>query len=167
MVMQGRAASAPALRIDFNYNSQNALPPFQKEPVLPGKEVARGLIPTVPPTPLLRNINDNELYLNTDHTRDLVSGKLATCRSTYRGHVIFTNLNVSSFREGLEIPYTLDLLPTNTGAGWLNVRSLSQRNSAGSIPAHKTSASFQWRVLGDAVIIIHRIASRPYSKQQL
>jgi hypothetical protein len=103
-------ASAPALRIDFNYNYQNALPRFQKEPVLPGMEVARGLIPTVPPTPLLRNINDNELYLNTDHTRDLVNGKLATYRSTYRGHVIFTNLSVSSIREGLEIPYTLDLV---------------------------------------------------------
>jgi hypothetical protein len=117
-------ASAPALRIDFNYNFQNALPPFQKEPVLPAKEVARGLIPTVPPTPLLRNINDNELYLNTDHTGDLVNGRLATYRSTYQGHVIFTNLSVASIRDGLEIPYTLDLFTyEHWCAGWLNVRS--------------------------------------------
>src|ERR1039457_6594715 len=70
--------TAPGLRIDFNYNFQNALPPFQKEPALPAQEVARALIPTVPPTPLLRNINDKELLLNTDHSRDFVNGKVAT-----------------------------------------------------------------------------------------
>lgn len=104
-----KPASAPGLRIDFNYNFQNALPPFQKEPVLPGKEVARGLIPTVPPTPLLRNIDNKELLLNTDHTRDFVNGKVATYRSTYNGHVFFRDLRVSSIRDGVEIPYTLDL----------------------------------------------------------
>ena len=102
-------AAAPGLRIDFNYNFQNALPPFQKEPALPGKEIARGLIPTVPPTPLLRNINDKELLLNTDHTRDFVNGKVATYHSSYNGHVFFRDLRVSSTRDGLEIPYTLDL----------------------------------------------------------
>jgi hypothetical protein len=68
-------AATPPLRIDFNYNFRNALPPFEKEPVFPGKELARGLIPTVPPTPLLRNISDNELYLNLDHLQDFVTGK--------------------------------------------------------------------------------------------
>ncbi|MCX6928639.1 MAG: hypothetical protein NT154_36320 [Verrucomicrobia bacterium] len=119
-----RPATAPGLRIDFNYNFQNALPPFPKEPVLPGKEVARGLIPTVPPTPFLRNVTDSELRLNTDHTRDFVNGKLATYRSFYRGHVVFTNLAVTTLREGLEIPYTLDLFTYERYcAGWLDVRS--------------------------------------------
>ena len=117
-------ATAPALRIDFNYNFQNALPPFPKEPALAGKEVARGLIPTVPPTPLLRNITDSELYLNTDHTRDFVNGKVATYRSFYRGHVVFTNLAVTSIWDELEIPYTLDLFTYERFcAGWLHVRS--------------------------------------------
>jgi hypothetical protein len=117
-------APTPALRIDFNYNFQSALPPFPKEPGLLGKEVARGLIPTVPPTPLLHNITDNELYLNTDHTGDLVNGKLTTYRSTYNGHVFFRNLGVSSVRDGLEIPYTLDLFTYEHGCvGWVHVRS--------------------------------------------
>ena len=117
-------ATAPGLRIDFNYNFQNALPPFPKEPALPGKEVARGLIPTVPPTPLLRIITDNELRLNTDHTQDFVNGKVATHHSFYRGHVVFTNLAVTSIRDGLEIPYTLDLFTYERFcAGWLDVRS--------------------------------------------
>jgi hypothetical protein len=116
--------TAPGLRIDFNYNFQNALPPFSKEPALPGKEVARGLIPTVPPTPLLRIITDDELRLNTDHTQDFVNGKVATHRSFYRGHVVFTNLAVTSIRDGLEIPYTLDLFTyEHFCAGWLDVRS--------------------------------------------
>jgi hypothetical protein len=117
---------APPLRIDFNYNFQNALPPFQKEPALPGKEIARGLIPTVPPTPVLRVIPDNELRLNTDHTRDFLAGKTATYRSfyIYNGHVIFTNLTATSIRDGLEIPYRLDLFTYEHGcAGWLDVRS--------------------------------------------
>lgn len=119
-----KPASAPGLRIDFNYNFQNALPPFQKEPVLPGKEVARGLIPTVPPTPLLRNIDNKELLLNTDHTRDFVNGKVATYRSTYNGHVFFRDLRVSSIRDGVEIPYTLDLFTyEHFCAGWLDIRS--------------------------------------------
>jgi hypothetical protein len=117
-------ATAPALRIDFNYNFQNSLPPFPKEPALPGKEVARGLIPTVPPTPFLRNVTDHELYLNTDHTRDFVNGKLATYRSFYRGHIVFTNLAVTTLRDGLEIPYALDLFTYERFcAGWLDIRS--------------------------------------------
>jgi hypothetical protein len=117
-------APAPPLRIDFNYNFQKALPPFPKEPALPGKEIARGLIPTVPPTPLLRVVNDNELLLNTDHTGDFVSGKPATYRSFYNGHVVFTNLAVTSIRDGLEIPYTVDLFTyEHACAGWVHVRS--------------------------------------------
>ena len=119
-----RPSPAPPLRIEFNYNFRDALPPFPKEPALPGKEIARGLIPTVPPTPLLRIISDNELLLNTDHTRDFVGGKVATYRSFYNGHVVFTNLAVTSIRDGLEIPYTLDLFTyEHFCAGWLHVRS--------------------------------------------
>jgi hypothetical protein len=119
-----RPAPAPPLRIGFDYNFQKALPPFPKEPALPGKEIARGLIPTVPPTPLLRVITDNELRLNTDHTGDFVAGKTATYRSFYNGHVVFTNLTVTTIRDGLEIPYTLDLFSYEHGcAGWLDVRS--------------------------------------------
>ena len=117
-------APAPSLRIDFNYNFQKALPPFPKEPALPGKEIARGLIPTVPPTPLLRVVNDNELRLSTDHSGDFVGGKLATHRSFYNGHVVFTNLAVTSIRDGLEIPYTVDLFTyEHACAGWVHVRS--------------------------------------------
>ena len=117
-------APAPPLRIDFNYNFQKALPPFPKEPALPGKEIARGLIPTVPPTPLLRVVNDNELRLNTDHTGDFVSGKLTTHRSFYNGHVVFTNLAVTSIRDGLEIPYTVVLFTYKHACeGWVHVRS--------------------------------------------
>jgi len=117
-------APAPPLRVDFNYNFQNALPPFPKEPALPGKEIARGLIPTVPPTPLLRIVADNELRLNTDHTGNFVGGKLATYRGFYNGHVVFTNLAVTSIRDGLEIPYTVDLFTYERFcAGWLHVCS--------------------------------------------
>jgi hypothetical protein len=116
--------AVPGLRIDFNYNFQNALPPFQREPVLPGKEVARGLIPTVPPTPMLRNIDNKELLLNTDHSRDFVNGKVTTYRSSYNGHVFFRDLRVSSIQDGLEIPYTLDLFTyEHFCAGWLDVHS--------------------------------------------
>ncbi|HWH69614.1 MAG TPA: hypothetical protein VNT26_09530, partial [Candidatus Sulfotelmatobacter sp.] len=117
-------APVPPLRIDLDYNFQKALPPFPKEPVLPGKELARGRIPTVPPTPVLRNIADKELYLNVEHLPDFVSGKLTTYRSTYNGHVFFKDLRVSSVREGLGIPYTVDLFTYEHGfAGWLQVRT--------------------------------------------
>ena len=119
-----RPAPAPPLRMEFDYNFQKALPPFPKEPALPGKEIARGLIPTVPPTPLLRVITDNELRLNTDHTGNFVAGKTATYRSFYNGHVVFTNLTATTIRDGLDILYTLDLFTYEHGcAGWLDVRS--------------------------------------------
>ncbi len=117
-------ASPALLRIDFNFNFGNELPPFPKEPVLTGKEVSRGLIPTFPPTPLLRNISENLLLLNTDHSRDFVNGRVGTYRSTYRGHVIFQDLGVTTGREGVEIPYTLDLFTYEHGcAGWVHVKS--------------------------------------------
>ena len=117
-------APAPPLRIDFSYYFTNALPPFPKEPALPGKVIARGLIPTVPPTPFLHVVTDNELLLNTDHSRDFARGKLATYRSFYQGHVIFTNLAATTIRDGLEIPYTLDLFTYERYcAGWFEVRS--------------------------------------------
>ena len=37
-----RPSPAPPLGVDFNYNFANALPPFQKEPALPSKEIAAG-----------------------------------------------------------------------------------------------------------------------------
>ncbi len=132
-------ANTPGLRVDFDYNYRKALPPFQREPDWSGKEVARGLIPTVPPTPLIRNISSNELYLNAGHTQDFVNGRVATYRSRYDGHVIFTNLAVTSIRDGLEIPYRLDLYTYEHGcAGWLYVRS----GWAGEF----TVADQRWRV---------------------
>ena len=96
---------------------------FLHEP-LAGKEVVRGIIPTEPPTPFLRNISDNVLYLNTEHRPDFVDGKLAAYRSFYRGHVIFTNLQLSSVRGDLTIPYTVDLYTyEHACAGWLEVNS--------------------------------------------
>jgi hypothetical protein len=115
-----RPAKGPMLRIDFNYNFSNALPPFENEPVLTGKQTARGLIPTVPPTPLLRNITDNELYLKADHSRDFSSGPSVTYQSRYNGHVLFENLKVSTERDGLTIPYAVHMFTYETGcAGWL------------------------------------------------
>jgi hypothetical protein len=117
-------AATPPLRIDFDYNYRKALPPFAKEPLLPGRELTCGLIPTIPPTPLLRNISSNELYLNLDHKPDFVTGRLAIHRSIYNGHVLFRDLRVSTVRGALEIPYTADLYTYEHGcAGWLEVRS--------------------------------------------
>jgi hypothetical protein len=117
-------SSAPALRIDFNYSYSNALPPFEKEPPLPDKELARGFIPTVPPTPMLRNISDGELYLNLEHRHDFVTGKQATYRSTYDGHVRFRDIRVLTVHGSLEIPYRLELFTYEHGfQGWLHVRS--------------------------------------------
>jgi hypothetical protein len=121
ILQPGRPAT---LRIDFNYNWDKALPPFPKEPPLAGKRHARGLIPTVPPTPLLRNISENALYLTTDHSRDFVNGLVATYHSRYDGHVLFEGIQVRSVRDGLEIPYTLDMYTYEEGcAGWFQVRS--------------------------------------------
>jgi len=94
------------------------------EPPFAAKEIARGWLPTVPPTPLIRNITDNELYLNTEHRPDFLTGKLATYRSSYLGHVVFRDLRLSTVQGALTIPYTVDLFTYEHGcAGWLVVRS--------------------------------------------
>jgi hypothetical protein len=93
----------------FDYNWRNALPPFEKEPPLEGKQVARGLIPTVPPTPLLRNLTDGELYLKVDHGRDFLTGPSVTYKSQCQDgvHVVFNDLRVATQQGTLAIPYTV------------------------------------------------------------
>ena len=90
-----RPARSRELRINFDYNFRNALPSFENEPALKGKMTSRALIPTVPPTPLLRNITDNELYLKVDHDRDFSKDSLTTYKSRYiSSHVRFNSLQV-------------------------------------------------------------------------
>jgi len=115
----------PGLRIDFDYNSRSAAPPaFENEPIPKGKLTARGLIPTIPPTPILRNITDGLLYLKVDHDTNFSEGSLVTYKSRYDRHVVFENLVVSTERDALEIPYTVNLYTYETGcAGWLEVQS--------------------------------------------
>jgi hypothetical protein len=112
------------LRINFDYNFKNALPPFENEPALTGKKTARGLIPTVPPTPILRNITDSELYVKTDHNPDFSIGSFVTYQSRYDGHILFENLKVSTERDSLAIPYTIRMYTYETlCAGWFEVIS--------------------------------------------
>ena len=112
------------LRINFDYNFKNALPPFENEPALTGKETARGLIPTVPPTPILRNITDNQLYVKADHNPDFSIGSFVTYQSRYDGHILFENLRVSTERDSLAIPYTIRMYTYETlCAGWFEVIS--------------------------------------------
>ena len=119
-----RPTPGPSLRINFDYNFRNALPRFENEPALDAKKTARGLIPTVPPTPLLRNLSDNLLYLKVDHGRDFSEGSLVTYKSRYDGHVLFEGLAVSTERESFAIPYTVNLYTYETGcAGWFLVES--------------------------------------------
>jgi hypothetical protein len=114
----------PPLRVDFDFRFNRALPAFAKEPPFTGKEIARGFLPTVPPTPFIRDITDNELYLNTQHQPDFIDGRIATYRSAYLGHVVFRNLHLSSECGGLTIPYTVDLYTyEQVCSGWLEVRS--------------------------------------------
>ncbi len=107
LILRPGPAQGPAM--EFDYSPVNALPPFEKEPALAGKEIARGLIPTVPPTPLIRNITDRELYLKTDHGQDFMAGPLATYKSECRDgvHVSFWNMRVFSKPGPLAIPYTV------------------------------------------------------------
>ena len=120
-----RPSRGPELRIDFDYSFRNTLPPFENEPALTGKRTTRILIPTVPPTPLLRNITDDELYLEIDHTRDFSQGSLTTYQSRYfQSHVQATGLQVATQRGPLAIPYTIDLYTYETTcAGWFMVES--------------------------------------------
>lgn len=112
------------LRIDFNYDFANVLPPFTHEPALPGKKLARLLIPTVPPTPVLRNFTDHELYLKADHNQDFAIGPWLTYQSYYDGHVKFKDLQVYTEQGSLVIPYTLRLGTYQTVCtGWFEVES--------------------------------------------
>ena len=112
------------LRIDFNYRFVNILPPFESEPDFGAKEIARGIIPTVPPTGFIRNITDHELLLDLDHDRDFVANPPVTYKSIYDGHVVFKDIQVNTVRQGHTIPYTLTLYTYEHGcSGWLIVRS--------------------------------------------
>ena len=97
--------------IEFDYRFGNTLPPFEKEPALEGKEIARGLIPTFPPTPLIRNITDRELYLKVDHGQDFTTGPVVTYKSqcTDGVHVTFAKVRVFAQRGPLAIPYTVSI----------------------------------------------------------
>jgi hypothetical protein len=103
--------------MDFDYNFRNALPPFEKEPAWEGKQVARGLIPTTPPTPLIRNITDGELYLKADHGQDFTTGSPVTYKSQCGDgiHVVFNNLQVFTQQGSLAIPYTVGVRTYRTG----------------------------------------------------
>jgi hypothetical protein len=112
--------------MEFDYNSHNVLPPFEKEPPLAGKVVARGLIPTIPPTPLIRNITDRELYLKADHGRDFTIGPSVTYQSQCEDgiHVVFNDLRVFTQQGSLAIPYTVGAYTYQMGfAGRLFVTS--------------------------------------------
>ena len=88
------------LRINFDYRFRNVLPPFEKEPDFGENEIARGIIPTVPPTGFIRNITDNELLLDLDHDRDFVANPRVTYKSIYDGHVVFKEIHVNTVRQG-------------------------------------------------------------------
>ena len=109
LILRPVPAQGPALEFDYRFG--NAVPPFEKEPALEGKEIARGLIPTVPPTPLIRNITDRELYLKADHGQDFTTGPFATYQSQCRDgvHVSFEKVRVFSQRGPLAIPFTVSI----------------------------------------------------------
>jgi hypothetical protein len=112
------------LRIDFDYRFHNTLPPFDREPDFGENETARGIIPTVPPTGIIRNITDNELLLDLDHGGDFVTTPPVTYQSIYDGHVVFKDLHVNTVQQDLTIPYTLTLYTyEHACGGWLIVRS--------------------------------------------
>jgi hypothetical protein len=102
---------APALGppTEFDYTFRNVLPPFEKEPALEGKHIGRGLIPTVPPTHLLRNFTEGELCVKADHGQDFTTGPSATYKGQCKDgvHVIFEGLQVFTQQGTLAIPYTV------------------------------------------------------------
>ncbi len=116
-VLTLRPGPAQGPTLEFDYSGIRALPPFEKEPVLAGKEIARGLIPTVPPTPLIRNHTDQELYLKADHGQDFTVGPPVT----YQGqcddgvHVNFSKVRVFSERGALTIPYAVRIFTYRHG----------------------------------------------------
>jgi hypothetical protein len=125
-VLTLRPAQVSGLRIDLTQDFRRIQPPFQKEPALEGRQIARGWIPTAPPTPLLRDITDGQLHVKADHDPDFTGGSLATYASQCRDgvHASFQGVQVFSRQGSLAIPYTLDLSTYRRGlSGWLNVRS--------------------------------------------
>jgi hypothetical protein len=114
------------LRINFQYDGKNALPPFMNEPKPAGKRLARILIPTSPPTPVLRNFTDDELYLQANHNQDFSSGSYTTYKSRHdnTGHVLFDGLQVCTEQGTLVIPYTIRMGTYKTVCtGWFEVQS--------------------------------------------
>jgi hypothetical protein len=115
-VLTLRPVPAQGPQIEFDYTFRNVLPPFEKEPALKGKHVGRGLIPTVPPTRLLRNFTDGELYLKADHGQDFTTGPSATYKGQCKDgvHVIFEGLQVSTQQGSLAIPYSVGVFTYRT-----------------------------------------------------
>ncbi len=115
-VLTLRPVPARGSPIEFDYTFRTVLPRFEKEPELKGKHVGRGLIPTVPPTPLLRNFTDGELYLKADHGQDFTTGLSATYKGQCKDgvHVIFEGLQVSTQQGSLAIPYTVGVFTYRT-----------------------------------------------------
>jgi hypothetical protein len=115
-VLTLRPAPAQGPPIEFDYTFHNVLPPFEKEPTLEGKHIGRGLIPTFPPTRLLRNFPDGEIYLKPDHGQDFTTGPSATYKGQCKDgvHVIFEGLHVSTQQGALAIPYTVGVFTYRT-----------------------------------------------------
>jgi hypothetical protein len=125
-VLTLHATRTPELRIDLPWDFKGSLIPFEQEPAMDGKQVARNWIPTEPPTPLLRNITDGQLLVNADHAPDFTSGSVDTYASRCGDgvHVYFEGVHVSSRRGPFEIPYTIHLRTYQRGlGGWFFVQS--------------------------------------------
>lgn len=121
-----RPTRTPELRIELDHDFRRTQLPFEKEPAFEDKSINRGWIPTEPPTPLIRNITDGQLYAKADHDQDFTRGMLDTYASQCRDgvHVSFEDIQVFSRQGSLAIPYTVDLWTYRQGLnGWLQVRS--------------------------------------------
>ncbi len=113
-------------RIDFDYRFDKAIPPFDEESGFQGKDIARGFIPTVPPTPFIRNLSSQELCLNSDHLEVFTSDSFEAYPSTRDevGHVKFLDVPVSTVRGSLEIPYVINLSTyEDICSGWITIKS--------------------------------------------
>lgn len=113
-------------RIDFDYRFDKAPGPFKQESGFESKDVRRGFIPTVPPTPFIRDLSEQELCLNHDRTGSFADDSVRRYPSAHdaSGHVIFRNIPVAAFNGRMEIPYLIDLNTYETAcSGWIIVRS--------------------------------------------